>query len=313
MKKIWKYFLQHVRADFNAKHYSFTFAFIVVVLFINYTFDFDDIVLKSKTGFTKFVYYFLFYAFSYYVPLISAHRTSVHKFFYNKLFWIKSLVGIAVLSLDSSAFFLRNLIDAWFEFGLQFWAYKVIINLMGIFTILLPLYLMYKKYDDNENHYYGIYPKRFDVKPYFKMLLLMLPILAAASFFPSFERQYPMYKVTEAHNLLGVHEWVTVIIYEFAYGLDFISVELLFRGFLVIGMIHILGRHAVLAMAVTYCFLHTGKPLGEAVSSIFGGYLLGVIAYETKSVWGGIIVHVGIAWMMEIIGFVQKNKQNFGI
>ena len=75
---------------------------------------------------------------------------------------------------------------------------------------------------------------------------------------------------------------------------------------LIDGLAQILGRHAVLPMAVIYCFLHTGKPPGEAISSIFGGYILGVIAYETKSIWGGIIVHVGIAWMMEVIGFTQK-------
>jgi hypothetical protein len=178
---------------------------------------------------------------------------------------------------------------------------------MGIFTVLLPLYIIYLRYDKYQGHYYGLYPRRFDVKPYFQMLLIMLPLLAAASFLPSFLKQYPMYRISDAHILLGTPEWITVIIYEFAYGFDFITVELLFRGFFVIGMMQILGRHAVLAMAVMYCFLHTGKPLGEAISSIFGGYLLGVVAYETKSVWGGVIVHVGIAWMMEMIGFVQKN------
>ncbi len=157
-----------------------------------------------------------------------------------------------------------------------------------------------------ENHYYGFLPKRFDARPYFQMLLIMLPFMIAASFLPSFLKQYPMYRVSTAHELLNIPEWLTVLIYEFAYGFDFITVEFLFRGFMVIGMMQILGRHAVLAMAVTYCFLHTGKPLGEAISSIFGGYLLGVIAYETKSIWGGIIVHVGIAWMMEVIGFWQK-------
>ena len=94
--------------------------------------------------------------------------------------------------------------------------------------------------------------------------------------------------------------------YELAYGLDFVTVEFLFRGFMVIGMIGVLGRQAVLPMAVTYCFLHFGKPAGEAISSVFGGYILGVIALETRSIWGGIIVHAGIAWMMEIIAYVQE-------
>jgi hypothetical protein len=72
-------------------------------------------------------------------------------------------------------------------------------------------------------------------------------------------------------------------------------------------MMGVLGRGAVLSMAVLYCTLHFGKPMGEAISSIFGGYILGVVAYETKSIWGGVIVHIGIAWMMEIIAFLQKS------
>jgi hypothetical protein len=311
LKRIWKYLQQHVRADFNVKHYGFVFIFLTAALFINYTFNFDDLVLKSQTGFTKFIYYFLFYAFSYYVPLLTVSRSGDKNFFRKKLFWIKSIVGIAVLSLDSSAFFLRDLITTWFEFGLQLWAYKVIINLMGVITVLLPLYVMYLRYDKSQSHYYGLSPKRFDTSPYFQMLLIMLPLLTAASFLPSFMKQYPMYRVSDAHILLQVPEWVTVLIYEFAYGLDFITVELLFRGFFVIGMIQIMGRHSVLAMAVMYCFLHTGKPLGEAISSVFGGYVLGVVAFETRSVWGGVIVHVGIAWMMEIIGFGQKIGSGF--
>ena len=199
-----------------------------------------------------------------------------------------------------------NWISVLAEPDLQFWMYKVVINLIGIFTILLPLVLIYLGIDQQENHYYGLYPKRFDFSPYFWMLALMLPLMVSASFFPSFLNQYPMYKISNAHLVLDVPEWLTVLIYEFAYGFDFITVEFLFRGFMVIGMTHILGRNAVLAMVVTYCFLHTGKPLGEAISSVFGGYLLGVIAYETKSIWGGVIVHVGIAWMMEVIGFSQK-------
>jgi membrane protease YdiL (CAAX protease family) len=115
-----------------------------------------------------------------------------------------------------------------------------------------------------------------------------------------------MYKTSGAHGHLGVPEWITTAIYEVAYGLDFITVEYLFRGFFVIGMITVLGRGAVLTMAVLYCVLHFGKPPGEAISSIAGGYILGVVAYETRSVWGGVIVHMGIAWTMEIVAYLQR-------
>lgn len=306
MKKIWRYLRHHVKEDFNARQYSLVFLFIVIVLFINYTFNFDDLVLKRQRGITKFLYYFIFYATAYYTTLLVARSKSKYIFFGDKIFWVKSIVGLSALSLDSSVPFLSGWVSFLFEPSLHLWAYKVMINSIGIFTVLLPLFVIYHGYDRHENHFYGLYPKRFDFRPYFQMLLIMLPVLIGASFLPSFMKQYPMYKVSAAHTLLAVPEWVTVLVYELAYGFDFITVEFLFRGFMVIGMMQILGRHGILAMAVTYCFLHTGKPLGEAISSFFGGYLLGVIAYETKSIWGGVIVHVGIAWMMEVIGFGQK-------
>ena len=83
-------------------------------------------------------------------------------------------------------------------------------------------------------------------------------------------------------------------------------VELMFRGFFVIGMSSVLGREAVVPMAVFYCTIHFGKPEAEAISSLFGGYLLGAIAYQTRSIWGGVIVHIGLAWMMELVAFFVK-------
>lgn len=137
------------------------------------------------------------------------------------------------------------------------------------------------------------------------MLQIMFPLIVGASFNGSFLEQYPMYKTTGAHLYLGVPEWVTVFGYELAYGVDFITVEFLFRGAMVIGMANVLGRGAVMAMASVYCLLHFGKPAGEAISSIFGGYILGVVAYETRSIWGGIIVHMGIAWLMETVAYLR--------
>jgi hypothetical protein len=306
MKKIWKHVVNHVKEDFTIKQYGFVFLFLASALYVNYALNFDDLVLRSQKGFTKLLFYFLFFSSAYYITLLPLYLIKKNSFFSKKEFWIKSLIGLFVLSLDSSVPYLRDWIESTFEYSLQFWAYKVSVNLISFFTILFPLLIFYLNNDRKENHFYGLKAHRFDARPYFYMLLIMLPVMIAASFHPSFIKQYPMYKPTEAHILLNVPEWFTILIYEIAYGMDFLTVEFLFRGFFVIGMIQILGRHSVLPMAVIYCFLHTGKPLGEAISSIFGGYLLGVVAYETKSIWGGVIVHLGIAWLMEVIGFVQK-------
>ena len=42
------------------------------------------------------------------------------------------------------------------------------------------------------------------------------------------------------------------------YLFNFFNIELLFRGVLVIGMVHYLGPKAILPMVVTYAFLHFG-------------------------------------------------------
>jgi hypothetical protein len=307
MKSVWKFVRNHIGQDFRAGQYLWILGFLTLTIVINYQFDFSDRFLDTQTGFLKFLFRFLFFGLAYYsTSLIIALSKKESRFLYQGEFWVKSVLAIAVLSLDSSLPFLRDWIDEVFNPQLHFWVYKVGVNLISFVTILLPLLIFHKLYEKNQNHLYGLRGHNVDTRPYFQMLLIMLPILTAASFNSGFQRQYPMYKTSAAHAYLGVSEWVTVAAYELAYGSDFVTVELLFRGFMVIGMIAVLGRSAVLPMAVTYCFLHFGKPAGEAMSSVVGGYILGVIALETKSIWGGIIVHVGIAWMMEIIAFAQK-------
>jgi hypothetical protein len=308
MKKIWNYLKWHFINDFDPGQYAVIGIFLVVALTLNYTFKFEDEYLERMSGYSKFLAYFLFYGLPYF---FSVYVYSVFKkqkaIFLNQEFWIKSMFALFILSLDSSVPFFDYLINALFHPLTKFWGYKVLVNSIGFFTVLIPILLLYYLYEKKATNIYGLSAKKFDAAPYFTMLLIMLPVIIAASFAKDFGLQYPMYKSSQAHVHLGVPEWITVAIYETAYGLDFITVEYLFRGLMVIGMASLLGRSAVLSMAVVYCFLHFGKPAGEAVSSILGGYILGVIAYETKSIWGGIIVHMGIAWMMELVAFVQKN------
>jgi hypothetical protein len=311
MKKVWNYLTQHLREDFHLLLYGTVFLFLAIAIYINYKIDFQDSVVNVQPDTRKPFYYLLLFSCGYYFTLlIYSAFTKQWDFWKLKRFWIKSILVLTLLSIDSSAPFLRTAINEFSNPKLQFWIYKVSLNLMSFFTVMSPLLIYYFLYDRKEKHVYGLSARQFDTKPYCIMLLIMLPIIIVASFHISFMNQYPMYKHTSAHEYLNVPEWVTALTYEAAYGSDFVNVEFLFRGFMVIGMMNILGRKAVLAMAVTYCFLHFGKPAGEAISSIFGGYILGVIAYETKSIWGGIIVHVGIAWMMELVAFAGQSMRD---
>jgi hypothetical protein len=305
MRKILKYLKNHWREDYSWQSYVAVAFILIVLIFLNYKMDFEDSVLDTRNGFRKFFAYLFFFSIPYFIVLLITCDYQRNNFWKLKPFYVKSIFALSVLSLDSSLPFLRNIISN-VNPEIYFWAYKVVVNMISLLTVMLPLWLFYIFYDKSKTGFYGLNSEKFDYRPYLNMLLIMLPVLIAATFLPGFLKQYPMYKQTGAHLFLDVPEWVTVVIYEFVYGLDFLTVELLFRGFFVIGMIHLTGRKSVLAMAVIYCMLHFGKPAGEAISSIFGGYILGVIAYETKSIWGGVIVHVGIAWMMELVSALVK-------
>jgi hypothetical protein len=309
VKKIWSYVRNHLKEDFKLSYYVVIFLFLAVCLTINYQYHFYSNVLQVQTGFTKFAYYFLFYAFAYTFAIgtfvIIKKR---HDVLTKKNFWFKSFLIVTIISFDHSLPFLRPFIYNFFPYDIQLWSLKVINNISSLFTVIIPVLLFYHFKENQEKHVYGFQIKHFDFKPYIVLLLCMIPMIIGASFTKGFQQQYPMYKTSDAHLYFNVPEWVTTGIYELAYGFDFVAVEFLFRGFMVIGMISVLGRSAVLSMAVAYCFLHFGKPAGEAISSIFGGYIIGVIAYETKSIWGGILIHLGIAWGMECAAYLQHLK-----
>jgi hypothetical protein len=150
----------------------------------------------------------------------------------------------------------------------------------------------------------GLTTRGFDARPYFGLLLLLVPMVALAATRPDFLHVYPKVKNVAFINGYTSPVWPWKLGYELSYGLDFLSIELFFRGLLVIGLIRYAGEQAILPMAAFYCTIHFGKPLGECISSFFGGMVLGVLAYRTRSILGGLIVHLGLAWMMELGGWL---------
>lgn len=307
MKKIWSFLKVHFREDYHPQHYLAITALLTTAISLNYLFSFEENHLEQLTGFGKFGAHFLLYATLYFASVWSFSIWYQRRhIFASRDFWIHSLFGLAILALDSSVPFLRPFVHSVFPAQVHHWGYKVAINMVSFLTVFLPVLIFYLVRERSQGNIYGLKPKQFDYTPYLMMLLIMLPLIVLASFHKSFLNQYPMYSGSLAHHYLGVNEWITVAGYELAYGLDFVTVEFLFRGFFVLGMMSFLGRGSVLCMAVVYCSLHFGKPMGEAISSVFGGYILGVIAYETSSIWGGIIVHVGIAWMMETVAYLHR-------
>jgi hypothetical protein len=308
VKKILSLVKNHVRQDFQFPYYLSACIFLGTSLIINYSIDLEnDIIDRYTRNPIRILLYFALYSFGYYVScfLVSCFKKE-KEFWGSPSFWIFSLFGLLILSLDRGFPYQQNLVS---PFNLSYseytWVYKMTSQILSFILIFIPLLLFYWRQDKVESGFYGL-NTRSSIKPYLYLLLIIAPIIILSSFHESFTNYYPIYKTNQVAEVWHWPAFVPVILFELFYGLDFLNVELLYRGFFVLGMAQLLGKHSVMPMVIIYCFLHYGKPAGEAVSSIFGGYVLGIIALYTRSIWGGILIHVGVAWMMEAAAYVAK-------
>lgn len=145
----------------------------------------------------------------------------------------------------------------------------------------------------------GLRLKEVNWTPYLIMLALVIPLVSFAATQADFLQTYPKMKLLQLQTNPVPTLWQKLA-FQLAYGSDFLTIELFFRGFLVVLAARFVGPAAILPMAVLYCSIHFGKPLLECISSYFGGLLLGIFACYSGSIYGGIVVHLGLAWMMEL-------------
>lgn len=314
MKPLWRDLRDYLRVDFRPDLYGATAAYLILLLTVNYSLDLEDSYIDIYQGQLIWpVLYLCLYATCYYGSVYL--WTYFHRrpdLWRNRDFWFRSGTALVCYSIYSGFYGHVELSRRLFDGQVFAFLYYCLHNLQSALTIVLPLYVFYRLVDQRRqpSSFYGMAPKRKGLALYTSLLALMIPLITLASFQSDFLAAYPNYHDTNANEFFGVPEWVTALVYELCYGWDFVPTELLFRGFLVIGMANVMRgaafRGAVLPMVVWYCAIHFGRPLGEAVSSIFGGYLLGVLALSTRSIWGGLLIHIGIAWGMEIAAFLQK-------
>jgi uncharacterized protein len=90
------------------------------------------------------------------------------------------------------------------------------------------------------------------------------------------------------------------------YALQFIALEFFFRGFLVGGLGRHIGILSVPVSVIPYMMIHFVKPLPEAAGSVFAGFVLGWLAWKTKSIWGGVCVHCAVAATMDLLALSHK-------
>ncbi|MFN8396138.1 MAG: CPBP family intramembrane glutamic endopeptidase [Bacteroidia bacterium] len=308
MRKIVRQLKDFLKEDFNLPVYGLTMLFLAITLFLNYAYDgVDKFVYLQQDGLGKLLRWCAFMGVPYFIVIgLQAIFQQPMPGLKKPGFWLMAVAGLLMICVTAWFPWHKTIARELFPRELLKWGILVLWNLKRFAFMLLPMLIYWLLVDRKENKFYGLFTKPKDLGPYFLMLGIMLVPILLASRTESFLEAYPQYYAGPAEAKVGVSPWLTGAAFEFVYGADFALVELAFRGFLVIGIARWIGPRAVLPMAAAYCFLHFGKPAGEAVSSFFGGYLLGLIAYYSRSIWGGIVVHMGVAWMMETAAYLQR-------
>jgi hypothetical protein len=309
MKKIFHYFKEFHKGYFNHSLYVVFLLFVGLLITLNYKFNIENSFIDSFYGkYIRILLYFGIHALAYYGVLLIIWVIGREKLNFTGHFWLKSFIGLLILGVDRSIFpMISRIVLRGLPHEIYTFYYKILFNSYGLFTILFTMVMMKFFFDRKEE--YGIYGLRFkkvDYRPYLIMFLFMIPIVYIATYLPDFLHYYPTYKRVGGAGFAGYYgfpEIVSKIIYEPVYLFDFMNTELFFRGFLVIGLSKLLGKNVILPMAATYAVLHFGKPMGETISSVFGGYILGIIALYTRNIWGGVFLHGGVAFLMEIFAF----------
>lgn len=272
---------------------------MALCIFVNYYFSLDDSIRKNSFA-VKLIAWTLVFALVFGVPWLVYRLLLKRNYTGNPFFLLLFLIAPLLFAIKLS-------LDIHFQFSAEpswnnYWnhiVYWPLLLLMMVFFLFIT-----RKLSGAEKPFYGLTTRGVKWKPYFLMLLIMLPLIALASTQSDFQAVYPKLRSVEAIFHDERTTWWHKLLFELSYGSDFFTIELFFRGFLILAFIKWAGKDAILPMACFYCSIHFGKPLGECISSYFGGLILGAIVYNTRSIHGGLLVHLGIAWMMEAGGYL---------
>lgn len=276
-----------------------------MLVFLNYYFDLSRLIEKNNSALIKLFAWYGVFLVAMVVPLLLIRsRQTIRRNCPLPCLILLFLAPLVFALKLTQSFHFTIVAD---EYRNYFWN-KIISWPLYLLSLLAILYGI-RQWVIKEESWFGIRNRVEDWKPYATMILLMLPLLAFASSQPGFQAVYPQFKNLSGTGNMEPFSWWKILLFEGSYGTDFITIELFFRGFLVLAFVKWMGRDIILPAAVFYCCIHFGKPVAECISSFFGGILLGIIVYHTRSIRGVLAVHLGMAWMMEVVGWLVGNGQ----
>lgn len=129
---------------------------------------------------------------------------------------------------------------------------------------------------------------------YAALFALVLPLVVVASTTRAFQDTYPFYKQ-------AARSWTDLLAWEAMYGATFLAVEFFFRGFMLFALRRAFGASAIFVMIIPYTMVHFTKPPAEVFGAIAAGVVLGALALRTRSIWCGVLIHVSVAWSMDLL------------
>lgn len=308
VNKLARTLIDHVRTDMAAVPYMATIVIVSMALFINYS-PHIDLWPHAMRGsnMEQAAYFALLYGGIYFLTALFCQDPQGPRYLSDPRFYALAVVLIGLVTIPKLSVLqpvsfkhMDGLSKGEMVFGFkcQFFLWQGIVTFSGL--ILLSLVN-----SDFKLREIGLTTRHWDARPYFLVLAAVLPLVVIASFAPDFQQSYPQYKAWMFDVVFGMGPVAQAGLFEVCYGSAFLTVEVLFRGALVIGMARIMGPRSILPAVAMYCTFHFGKPLGEAIGSVVGGYILSVFALHSRSVLGGVLVHLGVALSMESCAYAQ--------
>ena len=304
MKGIFRYITDYFES-LNSKVFIACSLLTALMIFLNFHYEIDLKIDEFESITIQFFCRYLLFLLAFALPYFFYFLFEGKNYFKSPLILLLIFLSPAIFSwkMEMSTDFHLSNNHYWNYYWNQvaYWPVRLIVLSFILFIIWKIFY--------SKERFFGLTVMNFNWKPYLIMLLIMVPLIAAASTQLDFLSMYP--KLNDVDTALyGVkNKWFYHLLHELSYGTDFISVELFFRGFLILAFVKVVGKDAILPMACFYCAIHFGKPLGECISSYFGGIILGIVVYNTRSIIGGLMVHLGIAWLMELGGYIGNSLQ----
>ena len=296
-----------VRKDFLWKKYLFAIGLATLIVIGQVKFHiYDLLIAPAYDNGTSMLRIPMVYITIYFLVLITT--LSMHKELWRLRRWQVWLFPVVLLTIDGGGQGFYGYME-WADTHGTTFKDKYYLQLVGSFmfrsVFIVTMLCVFRKLTEGHFGLFGLKRSGKYLRVYGLVYLLLMPIFLMVSFTPQFLDYYPKMNIAIYDGAMGWERWQLIGLFEMFYANDFIGVEGMFRGALVIGLARWLGCRAVVPMALTYMCIHLGKPDLELVSSVIGGYILGILAWRTRHLWGGIIIHLGIAMFFEVVGIAR--------